>query len=218
MKNFSKPNLIQNRAMRIFIGVHRFAPVAGLEGDMAWMSPQYRRWLSMLRLWNRLVCMDTDRLTKRTFDYLYTASLNGCINWCNDVFNILVDFDLQSAFDNKCTVNIDDCKAILANKQKDKWLQAIQNEPKLRFYALFKEYFDAEKYVKINFDSSERSVLAQIRFGTLPLHIETGRFSNTKLEDRKCYFCDLDKVEDEYQFLFECEVCVRHNETSGRIL
>ena len=31
-KNYSKPNLIQNRAMRIFLGVHRYAPVAGLEG------------------------------------------------------------------------------------------------------------------------------------------------------------------------------------------
>jgi hypothetical protein len=41
-KNYTKPNVIQNRAMRIFLGVHRFAPVAGLEGDMAWVSPQHR--------------------------------------------------------------------------------------------------------------------------------------------------------------------------------
>ena len=61
------------------------------------------------------------------------------------------------------------------------------------------------KYVKINLASSERSVLAQIRFGVLPLHIETGRFNNTKLEDRKCFFCDLDKEEDQWHSLFECE-------------
>ena len=64
-KNFNKPNLIQNRAMRIFLGVHRFAPVAGLEGDMVWMSPQYRRWLNILRFWNRLVCMNTHRLNRK---------------------------------------------------------------------------------------------------------------------------------------------------------
>ena len=72
---------------------------------------------------------------------------------------------------------------------------------------MFKECFDVEKYVKINLASSERSVLAQITFGMLPLHIESGGFSNTKWEDRKCYFCDLDKVEDECHFLFECEAC-----------
>ena len=54
-KNYTKPNQIQNRAIIIFLGVHRFTPVTGLDGDMAWMSPQYKRWLSMLRLWNRLV-------------------------------------------------------------------------------------------------------------------------------------------------------------------
>ena len=67
-----------------------------------------------------------------------------------------------------------------------------------------KRCFDVEKYVNINLASLERPVLAQIRFAILPLHIETGRFNNTKLEDRKCYFCDPDKVEDERHFLCEC--------------
>ena len=34
-KNHWNTNVVQNRAMRIFLGVHRFTPVAGLEGDMA---------------------------------------------------------------------------------------------------------------------------------------------------------------------------------------
>ena len=53
--------------------------------------------------------------------------------------------------------------------------------------------------------SSERSVLAQLRFGILPLHIETGRFNNTRLEDRTCKICELDKIEDECHLLFECD-------------
>ncbi len=32
----------------------------------------------------------------------------------------------------------------------------------------------------------ERSILAQIRFGILPLHIKTGRFRGTALEERTC--------------------------------
>ena len=35
---FEKINTIQKRAMRIFLGVHRFAPKLALEGDMGWMS------------------------------------------------------------------------------------------------------------------------------------------------------------------------------------
>jgi hypothetical protein len=77
-RNYNKPNLVQNKAMRIFLGVHRFAPVAGLEGDMAWLSPQYRRWLCILRLWNRLINMHDDRLPKRIFNHMH--SCNGWLN------------------------------------------------------------------------------------------------------------------------------------------
>ena len=68
-KNYCKTNVVQNRAMRIFLCVHRFAPVAGLEGDMAWLSPQFRRWLKMLWYWNRLVKMDNNRCTKAVFNW-----------------------------------------------------------------------------------------------------------------------------------------------------
>jgi hypothetical protein len=203
-KNYSKPNLIQNRAMRIFLGVHRYAPVAGLEGDMGWMSPQYRRWLNILRYWNRLIIMEENRLTRKMFDYAYSGFLSGCSNWCGDVFSILSSIGLQSVFENKSVVNIDNCKVLLFNKQRESWSNAVVNKPKLRFYVLFKEDFGVEHYVTLNLTSSERSVLAQIRFGILPLHVETGRFNNTKLEERKCQVCDIDAIEDECHFLFEC--------------
>ena len=35
--------------------------------------------------------------------------------------------------------------------------------------------------------------------------MESGRFNNTKLEDRICEFCNINKVEDEFHFLMECD-------------
>ena len=58
----------------------------------------------------------------------------------------------------------------------------------------------------LNLSSSERSVFAQIRFGILPLHVETGRFVNKKLEERTCEICHSDVIEDECHFLFNCSV------------
>ena len=34
--NYPKCDTIMNRAMRYFVGVHRFAPTAGVVGDMGW--------------------------------------------------------------------------------------------------------------------------------------------------------------------------------------
>ena len=201
---YNKADTIQNRAMRTFLGVHRFAPVLGLEGDMAWMKLQFKRWLEILRLWNRLILMRDDRVTKLIFEYDYSQALEGKKNWCYDVSNILSKLELETVFLNKEVCNLDTAEQILLRKQEESWRQNIQNKPKLRFYKLFKSSFDTENYVKFNLTASQRSVTAQIRLGILPLQIETGRFRNQKIEDRKCTVCNSGLVEDELHFMFEC--------------
>ena len=37
-----------------------------------------------------------------------------------------------------------------------------------------------------------------------PLRIETRRFQNLDLQNRICFYCNSQKVEDEYHFLFQC--------------
>ncbi len=49
-----------------------------------------------------------------------------------------------------------------------------------------------------------RSLLAQLRLGILPLHLETGRFRNKKVEERTCLICDSQDVENEEHFICVC--------------
>ena len=51
-KHFSHCNNVQNRAMRYYLGVHRFAPIASLQGDFGWLRPRLRRYKIMLNYWN----------------------------------------------------------------------------------------------------------------------------------------------------------------------
>ena len=41
-----------------------------------------------------------------------------------------------------------------------------------------KEHFEVESYVAYHVPKNYRSILAQLRMGILPLHIETGRYKN----------------------------------------
>ena len=59
-------------------------------------------------------------------------------------------------------------------------------------------------YINLNLTPSERSYLAQIRSGILPLEIETGRFRNIKIDDRLCKLCNLNVNQDKTHFIFEC--------------
>jgi hypothetical protein len=140
-------------------------------------------------------------------EYLITCThaTAGSTNWCKNVFDILDFIDLRECYASMLVVNLDECKTRLQQKQQASWQTAIQQKPKLRFYVLFKNSLEPEKYVSLNLSRYERSVLAQIRLGILKIHVETGRFTNTKLEDRICKVCNEGVIEDEDHFLFQCE-------------
>ncbi len=74
----------------------------------------------------------------------------------------------------------------------------LPNKPKLRTCISFKEQYCTEDYVKLCIPGKKRSMLAQIRFGILPLHIEIERFRGTTLEERTCQICNSQSIEDEF--------------------
>ena len=58
---------------------------------------------------------------------------------------------------------------------QNNWLNDLNMKPKLHTYKLFKEIAEIEPYIASNLPQYQRSLLAQLRFGILPLSIETGR-------------------------------------------
>ncbi len=51
---------------------------------------------------------------------------------------------------------------------------------------------------------AQRSYLAQLRCGILPLNIETGRWQGTQLDKRIYKVCNSNSVENEEHFIFHC--------------
>ncbi len=65
-----------------------------------------------------------------------------------------------------------------------------------------KRDYGVEKYLLLNIDKYEKSLLSQLRYGIIPLRVETGRYVNETREERVCTLCTTNTVE---HFLFECE-------------
>ena len=63
-KNYKCIDVTQNQAVRLFLGIHKFAPLLGVEGEVAWVPSLLRRHMSILSFWNRMLDMIYDRLTK----------------------------------------------------------------------------------------------------------------------------------------------------------
>ena len=191
---------IQNRAMRYFLGVHRFCPIAGMQGDMGCITPRLSRFLPIARLWNRLLLMNDNRITKQIFNWDYSKSKG----WCSEVSKIFEQMGMKNKFSDKQSCDLRKVKSETIGLMASQWKTDLAEKPKLRTYRLFKNEFKTSSSVFIC-NRSKRSLLSKFRTGILPLRIETGRwYQGTDLEDRVCEVCGNGEVEDECHFLLKC--------------
>ena len=103
-------------------------------------------------------------------------------------------------------------KQKLQDQDKVKWLLSLRsngtnvNGNKLRTYREYKTNLKSENYVKCNMSRDQRRILFKFRSCNLPLAIETGRYTRPKtpVNDRVCQFCNINAIEDETDFLIEC--------------
>ena len=133
-KLYQKIDNVQNRVMRYFIGLHRFRPILAMVGDTGWLSSVYRRWLAMLRLWNRLTSMDDTRLTKQVFLYELAKRNN---NWSKDVRTVMWHIGLIDNFTDRTAINLCATKTLICEYYSGIWKSDIVRVPKLRTYCLF---------------------------------------------------------------------------------
>ena len=100
----SKIDQIQSRAMRVYLGVNRYAPLLGIIGDMGWTPGAIRRKIETIRLWNRLIEMDENRITKKVFMDIYNQNLEN--TWCFYVKTIFSDLEEENVYRSVCTYDL----------------------------------------------------------------------------------------------------------------
>ncbi len=171
-----------------------------IEGDMGWIRTKVRQWVAMLRLWNKLIQMPDNCLTKNVFTWSYDL----CQNWSSEVKEVFCSINMEHVYTTKTVFNLDFMKTECKKIDESQWLASLPLKPKLRTYILYKMSFITEDYVKYCLNRRKRSLTAEIRIGTLPLHIETGRFRNVKIEVRVCQVCKNGDVKNEFHFICIC--------------
>ena len=202
---YPKSIAVHNRALRYFLGVHKYAPMAAVSGDVGWEPCEVRWKICTVRLWNRLISMNNDRLTKKIFNW--DIQVKG--PWTEDMRNMLCECGREDVFLGLNQVNNEMLKETLLEKVKGNWAEEVWSKPKLRTYREIKSDYCAENYVLFNLPKKKRSLCAQIRGGILPLHIETGRYVGLDEADRICQMCELNEIENEYHFVLYCPLYER---------
>ena len=121
---------IQKRALRFFMGVHKFTPIPAMMGDMGWVGIEIKQSLCMIRYWNRLLEMDHTRLTKRIFLWDYNL-ITG--TWSNEVLKIFTSIDSESMYTDRITCNVNVIEMKLLEIYETQWRVIIGNIYKLKY-------------------------------------------------------------------------------------
>ena len=207
-KDYAKCNTVQNRALRSFLGVHRYAPNLAIQGDTGWTPPIIRRRLDMIKFWHRIISMPDTRLPKQIFRW---ESHIGKNNWYTDLKKVFISIgkpeliDADGPNDVQIKNLTQDAVKLLTEREQRHWQNDLEKSPKLRTYRLCKNNWGGENYLKTNLTRQQRSLFCQLRCGILPLHIETGRYGPKPLkpEERICKLCNTEP-ETEFHYLYKC--------------
>ncbi len=174
---------------------------------MGWVTNRVRWKLDALRLWNRLIKTDKNRLVYKIFEWDMTChNSSNKSNFAARVKQILCEVKLKQSYKNLNNVDVDYAKNYLMTGVESEWKSSVVSKKKLELYNSIKSEYCVEKYLLLNMDKYEKSLLSQLRYGILPLRIETGRYKNERREERICNLCDTNTVESVEHFLFECSM------------
>ena len=134
-KKFQLNERVQNRAIRFFLGLHKYATIPAFNGDMGWDSCIIRWKASMVNLWNRLLGLPTNRVASQIF--YWDLSVNG--EWVSEVFDLFQECELEEHHFQRTAVNVVEFRNRIRAKCIQSWAEEIWQKPKLRTYCLFKK-------------------------------------------------------------------------------
>ena len=109
---------------RYFLGVHNKAPIDGISGDFGWMPIKYRRYITMWRLWNRLVKLEDYRLPKKllNFEIKNESNTKNWFQMLRAVLPVLNISDINTSF----LFDIGHSRCILLQKSEVEWKEALK--------------------------------------------------------------------------------------------
>jgi hypothetical protein len=207
-------------AARSLLHVSKNAPEAAVVGDIGWTPTIVRHRIGLTRMWNRLCHLDSNRLTRRIFQW----HLDRGLTWGSkvkamfrelkrpflcEIHNVIL-VGKQSVKKMILELSWENYKCSWTDKLNTNIARTGQGGNKLRTYRTFKKEICKEPYVYGFLNEHYRRCFAQFRMGIAPIKIETGRRVKGQYVppiDRICPVCTLE-CENEEHVLIRCPAYV----------
>lgn len=160
----------------------------------------------IIGFWNRLVLDKNFKISYLLYNYLKNYAHTSS-KWILKVKDILCEVGRNDLWLNQNNISSYSAKyyvkQILMDQFIQKWRSNLDNSSKSKNYSVYKDNIDLEMYFKI---LPKHLYLHMVHFRTAnhKFPIETGRWNNIDLNERKCNLCEKNIIGDEFHYLLEC--------------
>jgi hypothetical protein len=163
--------------------------------------------IKCVKYWLRITKLPKTRISKQTYEMLFTQNEIGKNNWVSKIQNILTKNGFGIVWlcqgvgyeNNFLSV----FKDRLISSYKQNWHSEIETNEKYKWYYSFKNAFDAEKYLTFITTKKFRDTLVRFRLRACGLRSHKVWFFAEPDVSNNCPLCGFEQ-EDEIHVLFHC--------------
>ena len=166
-------------------------------GELGRIPLIVQRYIRTVKYWLKILNIKQTRLTKVLYNVQFNALTNNhtIVNWVSKVRNLLCSYGFGEAWYNQGVGDANIFLVLFKQRAIDLYLHDcflnLKNSNKALLY----------RNIKVNIK------LTQLRTRNHKLHVETGSWCkprSTPFDERLCFICDRDELEDEYYFVLCC--------------
>ena len=148
----------------------------------------------MARLYNRIQKMDEHRLPKVMLNWDFMCNGKG---WLSDLKCVAQKMNQEPPSMDHMMYDLEAMAKKALDISRLEWKEEAFTKPKLCTYVKIKDFDNPTCLAKSAMSRCQRSLVAQMLCGILPLEVETVRYQGILREHRYCRVCVTGAVEDE---------------------
>ncbi len=195
---------------KFLLGVKQSTPDCFIYGELGQYPLFIKQRLQILKYWLNIIKAKPSKFTGKMYLIMLSdiERNNQVKNWASQVRDLLYGlgfggFWLDQRVDNELWF-IRSIEQRMKDQYTQHWLTFLDTSNKAIYYRGLKLTTSYEPY--LDKPRLVRAIIARFRCSSHDLLVETGRWTRPKMpyEDRKCAFCNMNVIEDEYHFVLVC--------------
>ena len=160
----------------------------------------------MIVYWISLVNGKTFKYSRKLYDIMFAKSLRGkSFRWLDYIKSIMISVGMLDLIHQPVIYNPKIIKAriirILKDLHTQNWHAKLEQSSKGQTYGIFKQDLNFEPHLR-SLSKTVYIPLIKFRTSNYKLPVETGRWENIPLQERKCNLCNKNDLGDGFHYLF----------------